>query len=387
MMISNSFSSSESCDSSDDSQKNKLHLIKSMHIKSENEYGEIIMTSPNDLELYDNLYTCKKNLEYRKIIYYITDNDLIELNNDESETLYLMLVKEPTEKPALTVESKNIYNTSKNQPKLTKLPKYYSYLPKSMTCPNNLINEHSHQKEKITSRTNSFLSRIPTKRVSIDSVLPQKEPYITKKRASIDVMPSRIDPDMKRASVDKIPKRTSVDKVPKRTSVDKVDKFISTDNVEKCALIDDVPKILIHDDTHISNIIILPKNLSIIIELNNINYTIHYKDSKEQYSVFKIKYKHDKIHCFGTHDHKINSGELINNNYRIKSTLYNGFMYEIFTPEFNEFISPMFIEIMKGQVSCTMHVFIEILQNIITTNFMNLNNLFKIINNPCLSCI
>jgi hypothetical protein len=107
-----------------------------------------------------------------------------------------------------------------------------------------------------------------------------------------------------------------------------------------------------------------PKLLCKNIKIKNTIYQIYYRDTNITYSTFKIKFKNDKIFCVGTYDHKIISAKLISGGYDIKNIKHNDFNYEIFTPEFNGFVTPMFIQCMEGKISVVLDIFMNIFGHI-----------------------
>lgn len=208
------------------------------HIKIDNNY-----INKKELEFYDGMYTQKKKLDDKNIVFYINKEDLIKFNNDTDEILYLRIIKEDEE------------------PKTKQKPnKHNSQLPRAITCP----------------------------------------PSMQQKNKPVKTMTSQ-DSTLK-----------------------------------------------------------VPKNLSKNIGIDGIIYTLHYKDTDDLYTTFKIKNKNDKIYCTGTYDHKIVTSVLISNDYKIKNIQHNDFNYEIFTPNFDGFVSPMYVQCMGCKMSCTTDIFMNI---------------------------
>jgi hypothetical protein len=228
------------------SESSDENIVKNMYVMYVNKNNEEVLIHQKDLESYNNLYVCKQKFENRNTMFYITENDLVDFNDDSANVLYLKITKEEQEN------------------KLSKI------LPKAYTCPT-IQSDHSYHKFKNI------------------------------------IITSSKDLELKHKIV---------------------------------------------------------KQLSKNITINDIIYTIIYKDAKTLYSTFKIKQKHDKIYCFGTYDHKINSTELIVQNYTIKTINYNGFDYEIFNPPFDGFVTPIYIQCMQCKMSCTIDIFLDIFQNI-----------------------
>jgi hypothetical protein len=271
------------------------------------------MANPKELEMYNKMYIYKKNLENRNIVFYITDKDLIELNNDKSEVLYLRIIKEFIEKldeeilkspeKVPNIQSEKAPNT---QPEKIYIPHYSKHLPKSL----------------------SFGLPIPkptNKRKSYDN---ENSPRSHKRRSydnDNSPRPKRKSHSPRSPSPQNSPRKNSPKKSPKNP------------------------------------IKILQKEITI----KNIKYIIVYKETNDMYPVFKIKYRDDKISCTGTHDNKIDGTQLVLNKYDIIEINHNGFNYEIFTPEFDHFISPMIVEIMGGKMCMTVDMFMDMFVNII----------------------
>lgn len=209
------------------------------YIKIDDDY-----VNQKELKFYDGMYTQKKKLDDKNIIFYINDEDLIKFNDDTDEILYLRIIKENDE-----IKTK---------------PNHNIQLPRAITCPPSMQKNNK-----------------PTKIAS-----PR-------------------------------------------------DKTIK-----------------------------VPKTFSKNITIDNIIYTLYYKDTNDLYATFKIKKKDDKIYCTGTFDHKIVTSVLINNNYQIKNIKHNDFNYELFLPNFDGFVSPMYVQCMQCKMSCSTDVFMNIFINL-----------------------
>src|SRR5580658_7697432 len=80
------------------SDENIHECIRDMNIKynikpnNNNKYDKTISTaSSSDLKFYNKLYHYKKNLAKRNIEFFMTDTDLIDINNDNSNPLQLRI--------------------------------------------------------------------------------------------------------------------------------------------------------------------------------------------------------------------------------------------------------------------------------------------------------
>ena len=232
------------------------NIIKTVHIKYDNK-NDRFMTNHKDLEFYNKLYRYKKKLEERDIIFYITDKDLIDLHNDDSDVLYLRLVKDQP--------------TSDNNDKKHLSPK-----------------PHHHSQ------------KVPTIRPA----------SLTKSSADFHSLSSH-----------------------KKHSPS------------------------FHKE----------KQEKMLVEIDKIAHTIHYEKSEEQYSLFKIENNNNKIICIGTFENKINSSELLQNNYMINTIEHNDIKYYLFS-KFDNFKSPVYIEVITDKISYTVANFMNILEHIITKN-------------------
>ncbi len=260
-----------------DKSKQIYTNIKNINIKYENNKNESIMVNFKDLELLNEIYECKINLEKRKIIPYITDNDLIALNKDNSDILYLRLVKEP-----INITNNDVINN--HQPNnITSNNDSINHLKKNDEL-HNLKYKHKRHNSDTKNNTNSSLSKIKIK-------------------------------------------------TPVRNSTSKIAEI-----------------------TH---------KLNKLITINNNDFLITYKTTSELYSVFKIINKNNKISCIGTFDNLVKIQELIANNYDSNTIEYNACRYNIITPKFDNFVSPMFIEIVTNDLKYTTEIFMNTFQYII----------------------
>ncbi len=251
--------------SCDETEKIYTNIIKNINVKYENKNNEQATTNFKDLELLNEIYECKLNLEKRKIIPYITDSDLIKLNKDNSEILYLRLVKEETTS-----------NDIPNNDSIRHFKKHGdSY---------NL--KYKHKRHNSDKKNSSNIS---------SSIIKLKTPI-----------------------------RNSTSKIAEVTH--KLNKHIT---------------------------------------INNNDFIITFKTKSDLYSVFKIENKNNKINCTGTFDNLIKIKELISNNYDSNSIEYNMCKYNIITPNFDNFVSPMFIEIATNDLKYTTENFMNIFQYII----------------------
>jgi hypothetical protein len=262
--------------------------MKDINVKYENN----TITNIEDLELLNELYECKKKLEKKTIIPYITESDLIKLNDYESDTIYLRLIKEP--------------NDLINNPKNSSTNDSIINIDKEHLNSNDKHKKHKRDK-KIYSSENLKINIESPKKVSKSIESPKK---VSKSIES-----------------------------PKKVSK-------SSESPQKVVL-------------HISKI--LTKHIII----NDVDYIIHYKTSNEPFSLFKIENNNNKINCIGALDFLIKMSELIYNNYDVKTTEYNMIKYNIISPKFDDFISPMFIEIVSLDLKYTIELFMDILPNII----------------------
>jgi len=296
-----------------------VNIIKDINIKYENRNNKQ-MTNIKDLELLNELYECKKKLEKKKIIPYITDSDLIKFNNENADTLYLRLIKE-------TIELNDSGNDSTND--LT------------IDIHNHIHLKSKHKKHKSDKR--NYPSESPKKNYPSES--PKKN-YPSESPIKIKIQPSE--------SPKKVMKSYESPKKVMR----------SHESPNKVMKSRESPK-KVNSHSRINNIKEIPQKLSKHVIINDIDYIINYKTTDELHSLFKIENKYNQINCFGITDNLIKISNLIHNNYEVNSVEYDMHKYNIITPNFDEFISPMFIEIVTIDLKYTIETFMEILPNLI----------------------
>lgn len=68
-------------------------IIEKMHVKFKNVGGDQTITSPKRLEYYNRVYENKRKVDGKNLVFYMTDETLIELSNDHSDIIYLQVVK------------------------------------------------------------------------------------------------------------------------------------------------------------------------------------------------------------------------------------------------------------------------------------------------------
>lgn len=238
-------------------ESSNSNIINSINITSKNQDSNIFI-KPKDLEYYNKLYKYKKNLEKRDIVFYLSDNDLIDIHNDKSDILYLRIVKgsNETEKPKPII------------PPLT--PKL----------------DHTRK----SSRQNSPKPKSPKHKRTYSKSYDESREI----RDMIDLL--------------KIQQQTMM--------------------------------------------------------INNITCTINYTETHEKYKLFKIESIDGVISCNGMDNKTIKIENLLIKNYEIKNVEYNDIKYEIITPEFDLFISPMFVEIITHNISHSIGDFITIFSHL-----------------------
>lgn len=240
-------------------ESNNNPIINSINITSKNNNQDSnIFIKPKDLEYYNKLYKYKKNLEKRDIVFYLSDNDLIDIHNDKSEILYLKIVKgsNETEKqktviPPLTPKMDNIKRSSRQNSPKPKSPKH----------------KRSYSKSYDESR-------------------------------------------------------------------------------------------------EIRDMIDLLKIQQLTMMINNISCTINYTDSYETFKLFKIESVNGVISCYGMDNKSIQVAELLIKDYEVKEIEYNNIKYECISPEFDLFVSPMYIECITPKIAHSVADFVVIFSHL-----------------------